>query len=72
MDKPITRGTQREPADFFAKLYARLVGATVVAFEWDGEYPVFTVRLANGQRRQIVIQQDPEGNGPGFIAGLED
>ena len=71
MDKN-TRGTDREPTDFFAKLYGRLVGAIVVAFEWDGEYPVFTVRLTNGQRRQIVIQQDPEGNGPGFIAGLED
>ena len=47
-------------------------GATVVAFEWDGELPVFIVRLANGQRREIAIQQDAEGNGPGFIAGLED
>jgi hypothetical protein len=72
MDKPITRRTERKPTDFFAKLYGRLVGATVVAFEWDGEYPVFTIRLADGQRRQIVVQQDPEGNGPGFIAGLED
>ncbi len=72
MDKQTTDGTTREPADFIGKLYRRLVGATVLAFEWDGEYPVFTVRLANGQRREIVIQQDPEGNGPGFIAGLED
>ncbi|HEV8242934.1 MAG TPA: hypothetical protein VGV60_11240 [Candidatus Polarisedimenticolia bacterium] len=72
MDKRINRGTEREQAVFFGKLYGRLVGATVVAFEWDGELPIFIVRLANGQRREIAIQQDPEGNGPGFIAGLED
>ena len=65
-------GTGSTHDDFIGSLYRRLVGATVLAFKWDGEYPVFTVRLANGQRRQIVIQQDPEGNGPGFIAGLED
>jgi hypothetical protein len=72
MDKQITDGTTREPADFIGKLYRRLIGATVLAFKWDGEFPVFTVRLANGQRREIAIQQDPEGNGPGFIAGLEE
>ena len=72
MTKQSTNGTTHEPADFIGKLYRRLVGATVLAFEWDGEFPVFTIRLANGQRRQIAIQQDPEGNGPGFIAGLED
>ncbi len=59
-------------ADFLARMYRRLVGATVLEFRWDGENPVFTVRLAHGQRREISIQQDPEGNGPGFIAGLED
>jgi len=72
MDKQTTRGTQRDPTDFIGNLYRRLVGATVLAFEWDGETPVFTVRLANGQRREIAIQQDPEGNGPGFISGLDD
>jgi hypothetical protein len=61
-----------ETDDFIGLLYRRLVGARVEAFRWDGEWPVFTVRLANGQRREIAIQQDPEGNGPGFIAGLED
>ncbi len=72
MDKQIIDWTTREPADFIGKLYRRLIGATVLAFEWDGEFPVFTVRMANGRRREIAIQQDPEGNGPGFIAGLED
>ncbi len=66
MPKPVT------PGDYLGTMYRRLVGATVTAFRWDGEFPVFTVRLANGEWREIAIQQDAEGNGPGFIAGLED
>jgi hypothetical protein len=58
--------------DYLGRLYRRLVGATVMGFRWDDEFPVFTVRMANGQRREIGVQQDAEGNGPGFIAGLED
>ncbi len=46
MDKQRTNGTTREPADFIGKLYRRLIGANVIAFRWDGEFPVFTVRLA--------------------------
>jgi hypothetical protein len=72
MGKQIARGPERDPTDFIGRLYRRLIGATVLAFEWDGDFPVFTVRLANGQSREIAIQQDPEGNGPGFIAGLDD
>lgn len=64
MSKPITN-------DRIGRMYRRLVGATVMEFRWDGEFPVFTVRLANGEQREIGIQQDAEGNGPGFIAGLE-
>ncbi len=66
------RSENEGAADYLGRMYRRLVGATVIAFRWDGEFPVFTVRLANGQRREITIQQDAEGNGPGFIAGLED
>ena len=65
-------GTGSTHDDFIGRLYRRLVGATVLAFNWDGEFPVFTVRLANGEQREIAVQQDAEGNGPGFIAGLED
>jgi hypothetical protein len=61
-----------EAQEFLGRLYRSLVGATVLAFRWDGEFPVFTVRLTNGERREISIQQDPEGNGPGFIEGLDD
>ena len=72
MDQQITRETKREPADFIGRLYRRLIGATALAFEWDGEFPVFTVRLKDGTKRMISIAQDPEINGPGFISGLED
>ena len=59
-------------ADYLGRMYRRLIGATVIGFRWDGEFPVFSIRLANGQRREIAVQQDAEGNGSGFIAGLED
>ena len=72
MDKQSTNGTTREPADFIGKLYRRLIGATVLDFEWDGEYPVFLVRLKDGTKRKISVAQDAEINGPGFISGLED
>jgi hypothetical protein len=72
MDKQITRETEREPTDYIGKLYRRLIGATVLAFDWDGEFPVFTVRLKDGTKRTISVAQDAEINGPGFISGLED
>jgi hypothetical protein len=72
MGKQVTDGTTLDLDDFIGRLYRRLVGARVETFRWDGEIPVFTIRLANGERREIAVQQDAEGNGPGFIAGLED
>jgi len=71
MAKRIPPKPESTEADFLGRMYRRLVGATVLEFRWAGEYPIFTVRLANGERREIGIQQDPEGNGPGFIAGLD-
>jgi hypothetical protein len=68
---PSLRPHEIEAQEFLGRLYRRLVGATVLAFRWDGEFPAFTVRLTNGERREISIQQDPEGNGPGFIEGLD-
>ena len=65
-------GTGSTHDDFIGRLYRRLIGATVLDFEWDGEYPVFTVRLKDGTKRKISVAQDPEINGPGFVAGLED
>jgi len=35
----------------------------------DG-FPSFTVKFKDGEIGQIQISQDPEGNGGGFIFGL--
>lgn len=50
---------------------APLAGATVVdaqAIEGDpGQiYPTLVLRCTDGKVRTLVIEQDPEGNGPGF------
>lgn len=64
--------------EFWNKYYSSLEGATIVSFdgmqedEWGGDaFPTFTVRFANGEVGGISISQDPEGNGGGFIFGLE-
>ena len=66
-------------ADFWTNYYGSLVGATIVSFDGmnteddlgDG-FPTFTVKFKNGSVNQIEISQDPEGNGGGFIFGLEN
>jgi hypothetical protein len=66
-------------ADFWTNYYGSFVGATIVSFDGmntedelgDG-FPTFTVKFKNGSVGQIEISQDPEGNGGGFIFGLEN
>jgi hypothetical protein len=64
--------------EFFTKYYRDLVGATILSFDGmqnedcdfgDG-FPSFTVKFKDGEIGQIQISQDPEGNGGGFIFGL--
>ena len=63
--------------EFFTKYYGDLVGATILSFDGmqndddlgDG-FPSFTVKFKDGEIGQIQISQDPEGNGGGFIFGL--
>ena len=64
--------------EFFTKYYGDLVGATILSFDGmqnedcdfgDG-FPSFTVKFKYGEIGQIQISQDPEGNGGGFIFGL--
>ena len=54
---------------------ARIVGLTVEVDEsnapWIEVWPAFTVELADGSRRVIGLLQDEEGNGPGFLDGLQ-
>ena len=64
--------------DFWSKYYGSLVGAKIISFDGmntDGDlgdgFPTFTVLFADGTKDKIEISQDPEGNGGGFIFGLE-
>lgn len=53
------------------KYYSQLIGATIVGFEWyEDEYllepmPVFTMSIG-GQKVQLSLSMDEEGNGGGF------
>ena len=53
------------------KYYQQLIGATIVGFEWyEDEYllepmPVFTMSIG-GQKVQLTLSMDEEGNGGGF------
>jgi len=64
---------------FWNKYYKSLEGATILKFAGmadegfeDGEgLPSYLVRFADGKEGFIEISRDPEGNGGGFIFGLE-
>jgi len=69
--------TIQEAKDYYAKYYGDLVGSTVLSFDGmqdDGSggdgFPSFTIRFKDGETGQIQISQDPEGNGGGFVFGL--
>lgn len=65
-------------AEFYKRYYSQLEGAKIVKFKGmvedeyseHSDFPQFSVRLANGQLIKIEISQDEEGNGGGFIFGL--
>jgi hypothetical protein len=62
--------------DFWRQYYSSLEGATITKFagmndaEMGDGFPAFMVRFANGDEGIIEISRDPEGNGGGFIFGL--
>ena len=64
--------------EYFAKYYGDLVGSTILSFDgmqnedcdFSDGFPSFTVKFKDGEIGQIQISQDPEGNGGGFIFGL--
>jgi hypothetical protein len=63
---------QKRGAAFTTRYYKQLEGAKIVRFYGmsDGEFPSFEVELPNCQIIKIEISQDPEGNGGGFVFGL--
>jgi hypothetical protein len=63
---------------FYTNYFSQLVGATITGFElakdtdgFDDYWPTFTVRMKDGSVREIELSQDEEGNGPGWIFGLD-
>lgn len=53
------------------KYYAQLVGCKIVGFKFEQEeyalapFPVFTLEV-DGQRVELALSMDAEGNGGGF------
>ena len=64
---------QRRGKAFYNRYYKQLEGAKIVRYYGmsEGEFPSFELELPNCQIIKIEISQDPEGNGGGFIFGLE-
>jgi len=60
------------------RYYAQLVGCKIVDFKFEDDenalapFPVFTLELG-GQRVELALSMDEEGNGGGFgfIGGVE-
>jgi hypothetical protein len=63
--------------NYWKNYYGSLEGATILKFlgmseaDYGDGFPKFLVQLKNGEKIEIEISQDPEGNGGGFIFGLE-
>jgi hypothetical protein len=62
-----------------AGYYSALNGATIIKFigtdedEFGGTgFPKFLAQLSSGEIVELVLSQDPEGNGGGFMFGLPD
>lgn len=74
------RPGDEEALSFYNRYFGQLIGATIIDFAmiqddnddaWAEVWPCFRVKLASGEIVQIEISQDEEGNGPGWIFGLE-
>ena len=64
---------EAKSSEFHRRYYKQLEGAKIVRYYGmeDGEFPSFEVELPNCQIIKIEISRDPEGNGGGFIFGLD-
>ena len=61
-------------SEWLMKHLKPLVGATITRVEAEPDpegfsepWPVLYVKLADGTQKALVIQRDPEGNGPGHV-----
>ena len=64
--------------DELSKYYAQLEGAKIIRFNgWTknsfggSDFPSFDIVLQDGTSATIDISQDEEGNGGGYIFGLD-
>lgn len=67
---------------FYNQYFGQLVGAKITGFQFatdpdhDEEWgppdfwPTFTIVLKNGEKFDVELSQDDEGNGPGMLLGL--
>lgn len=57
------------PLSYLEVHYAQIVGGTIEAATFDedeGElWPILLIKMPNGDNFQVMLSQDPEGNGPG-------
>lgn len=66
-------------AEFYSKYYGQLNGAKIIdagVQEVDDYghpqlWPYLELELRTGKRVTVVLQMDEEGNGPGFMSGLD-
>lgn len=62
---------------FYEAYYGQLVGCTVVQAKMEADddegqlWPTLTMRKPGGEQFVVELSQDPEGNGPGFMFGLD-
>lgn len=64
---------------YYTAYFGQLVGAKITGFQMvkdeDDEYgdlwPCFAVTLKDGTKTTLELSQDEEGNGPGFLFGLD-
>ena len=59
---------------YMERYYRQLEGAKIVQFlgieedDFGGEgFPKFHIQFPNGENHEVVVSQDPEGNGGGFL-----
>ena len=64
-------------SNYYEKYYSQLDGAKIIRFNGMIEdeflgmaFPQFEVELADGDKIQLEVSRDEEGNGGGFLFGL--
>jgi hypothetical protein len=52
--------------DYYEKIYKPLIGFKIVGYKTEDNYPTFVVQRGN-EKYNLVVSQDAEGNGGGFM-----